>query len=156
MESNKKTVTVPQRRTSTELTNLHCQKAAPKEKRYRLSDKGGLCLMGMPTGSKVWRYQYTFAGKMRELALGKYPDISLAQARVLHAQARVLRANGIDPANRHREEKQKQREKNAAKQDVAEQLVADSFDQLINYLLALRVSPEIIQAEIKKRGKNAQ
>jgi len=89
----------------TELTNLHCQKAAPGPKRYRLSDKGGLCLMVMPTGGKLWRYQYTFEGKMKELALGKYPDVSLAQARVLHAQARAARAGGVDPMALRKEAK---------------------------------------------------
>ena len=51
-----------------------------------------------PTGGKYWRYDYRFAGKRKTLALGVYPDISLAQARKEHLAAREGLSEGIDPA----------------------------------------------------------
>jgi len=50
-----------------------------------------------PNGSKLWRYQYRFQGKAKLMALGIYPDVSLAQARDRHADARKLLAIGTDP-----------------------------------------------------------
>jgi hypothetical protein len=51
-----------------------------------------------PRGGKYWRYDYRFAGKRKTLALGIYPDVSLAQARKAHLVAREGLSEGIDPA----------------------------------------------------------
>lgn len=56
-------------------------------------------LLVHPNGSKYWRMQYRFDGKQKMLALGVYPDISLADARTRRDEARKLLANGIDPGN---------------------------------------------------------
>ena len=52
----------------------------------------------MPNGSKYWRLKYRFAGKEKRLALGVYPDTSLADARGRRDEARKLLANGSDPS----------------------------------------------------------
>ena len=39
------------------------------------------------------------------MSLGKYPDVSLAQARERHDEARKLLATGIDPMAKRKEEK---------------------------------------------------
>jgi integrase len=88
---------MPPKVQTSELTDLRCRKSAPKEKPYRIADKGGLGLLIMPTGGKLWRWAYRFDGKMKQMAIGKYPDVSLADARVEHAQARQLLAKGTDP-----------------------------------------------------------
>ncbi|MDC0238486.1 Arm DNA-binding domain-containing protein [Gammaproteobacteria bacterium] len=70
------------------LTELKVRKAQPREKMYRLSDQKGLYLQVNPNGSKYWRYKYRLRknGRLREtlLALGTYPEISLAIARERH------------------------------------------------------------------------
>lgn len=59
----------------------------------------------MPNGSKYWRLKYFFAGKERLLALGVYPEISLADARERKAQARKLLAAGKNPADAKKDAK---------------------------------------------------
>ncbi len=66
------------------LTNIAVQKAKPKSKPTKLFDGGGLFLLIQPGGGKWWRYKYRFAGKEKLLALGSYPDVSLAEARERH------------------------------------------------------------------------
>lgn len=78
----------------------------PSDKTEMLSDGHGLYLVMMPTGAKYWRYRFRFAGKQKQLALGVFPDISLSEARKLHREAYNQVADGIDPAEERREEKQ--------------------------------------------------
>src|SRR5574341_1146136 len=80
------------------LTNVQIQKATPGEKPIRLFDGGGLYLEISPTGGKLWRFKYRFDAKEKRLALGKYPEISLANARKRREAARELIANGVDPS----------------------------------------------------------
>ncbi|MDX8378125.1 MAG: integrase arm-type DNA-binding domain-containing protein [Mariprofundales bacterium] len=46
---------------------------------------------------KLWRFDYSFDGKRKTLALGTYPDVSLLEARNKLQQARKNGANKIDP-----------------------------------------------------------
>lgn len=57
-----------------------------------------MVLLVHPNGSKYWRLRYRFAGKEKMLALGKYPEVSLADARARRDEARKLLANGVDPS----------------------------------------------------------
>ena len=79
------------------LTALKVERARPKEKPYKLTDGGGLYLYCHPNGGRYWRYDYRYAGKRKTLALGVFPDVSLAQARKAHQAARDAIANGSDP-----------------------------------------------------------
>jgi hypothetical protein len=72
------------------LTDTGAKKARPIEKAYRLRDSGGLYLFVTPSGGKLWRWKYRYCGEEKLMAFGKYPAISLADARVLHATARKL------------------------------------------------------------------
>jgi integrase len=60
-------------------------------------DGSGLFLLVTPH-SKLWRLKYRFAGKEKLLALGKYPMVSLKEARNLRDDAKRQIAKGIDPA----------------------------------------------------------
>jgi len=84
------------------LTDTTIRKAKPKSKPFKLSDSGGLFLLVQPNGSKWWRYKYRFGGKEKLLALGSYPEVSLAEARERHLQARKLLAAGSDPSEAKR------------------------------------------------------
>ena len=61
------------------------------------ADGQALNLLLSATG-KYWRLDYTFAGKRKTLALGQYPDVSLAKARKRRDEARTLLADGFDPS----------------------------------------------------------
>lgn len=56
-----------------------------------------MVLLVHPNGSKYWRLRYRFGGKEKMLALGRYPEVSLADARARRNEARKLLANGVDP-----------------------------------------------------------
>lgn len=87
------------------LTATEVKQAKPGAKDRKLSDGGGLFLLVTSTGGKRWRYKYRFAGKEKLLALGTYPDISLADARKRHQEAREGLAKGIDPGEVRKVEK---------------------------------------------------
>jgi len=80
------------------LSDAQVSKAKPAEKDYKLSDGGGLYLLVTTTGGKLWRLKYRFDGKQKLLALGKYPDLPLANARRRRDEARTLLAEGNDPS----------------------------------------------------------
>lgn len=67
------------------LTNIRAKQAKPAERPYRLSDANNLYLYVRPSGKKVWRYDYTLHGRRNTLTFGAFPDISLKDARRLHA-----------------------------------------------------------------------
>lgn len=79
------------------LTDTAIRKAKPADKPLRLFDGGGLYLEVSPAGGKLWRLKYRFGGKEKRLALGAYPDTSLAEARDRRDDARKLLANDTDP-----------------------------------------------------------
>ncbi|WP_037491021.1 tyrosine-type recombinase/integrase [Sphingobium yanoikuyae] len=79
------------------LTDTAIRKAKPKEKPYKVSDSQGLYLLVNPRGSKLWRVKYRMNGVERKLALGSYPEITLAEARSARDAARRQLAHSIDP-----------------------------------------------------------
>lgn len=79
------------------LTNIQCKQAVAKEKPYKLAGGGGLYLLINPNGSKYWRYKYRVGGKEKTMALGVYPETSLAQASAAHQAARSKLSVGVDP-----------------------------------------------------------
>lgn len=81
------------------LTDIGIRKAKPTPKPYKLADGRGLYLLVNPTGSRWWRFKYRWEGREKLLALGTYPEISLATARSLLEEARALIAAGTDPAD---------------------------------------------------------
>jgi hypothetical protein len=69
-----------------------------------------------PNGGKYWQLAYRYGasrngdGKAQKvLSLGTYPDITLSEARERRAQARKLIANGTDPAEIKRIDKQQRK-----------------------------------------------
>ena len=87
------------------LTDTEIKRAKAAEKAYSLGDGGGLYLWVTPTGGKLWRWSYRFEGKEKLMSFGKYPDVSLAQARERHTEARKLLATGVDPMAQRKAEK---------------------------------------------------
>ena len=77
------------------LTDLEIKKARPREKRYTLCDGDGLNLEIRPSGSKVWYLRYRENGRERTLVLGRYPAMSLSDAR---AKRDALKGSASGPA----------------------------------------------------------
>lgn len=89
------------------LTDMAIKKAKPREKVYSLGDGNGLSLIVEPNGSKGWRFRYQFNGKSKMISLGIYPVITLNEAREKRDNARKLVANGVDPSEARKEERNK-------------------------------------------------
>ncbi len=100
---------------TTQLTDKEIKSAKPSDKEYNLFDGDGLRLRIKPNGSKHWIFNYyrPMNRKRANLSLGKYPDLSLANARKMTLEANELLAQGIDPQD---EKKRKQDEHNAIHQ----------------------------------------
>jgi integrase len=88
------------------LKDTSLRKVKPAAKPQKLSDGGGLHLLVQPTGSKLWRLAYRFAGKQKTLALGSYPAVSLAEARSARNEAKKLLARRVDPSAQRKADKQ--------------------------------------------------
>ncbi len=83
------------------------ENAKPRDKQYTMSDGGGLTLQVKPNGSKVWVYRYRLGGKPKTYTIGKFPQITLKEARNSHTATRELTHNGIDPVRHRNEEREK-------------------------------------------------
>ena len=87
------------------LTSRIVRAARPRERRYVLADEHGMSLHVMPRGSKWWRFRYRYQHAERMISLGIYPNVNLATARLLHADARGLLARDIDPSADRKEKR---------------------------------------------------
>ncbi|MFM2279971.1 MAG: hypothetical protein RLZZ444_2202 [Pseudomonadota bacterium] len=74
------------------------------DKPIKKADEKGLYLLIQPSGGKLWRFKYRFGGKEKKLGLGRYPDVSLKEARRRRDLARQSLAMGIDPAEEKKQE----------------------------------------------------
>jgi hypothetical protein len=94
-------------RTVAPLTDTAIRKAKSSAKPAKLRDGGGLYILINTDGSKWWRWDYRrpIASKRNTLSLGTYPEVSLADARNRHAEARRQLAAGIDPGEHRKAEK---------------------------------------------------
>ncbi len=79
------------------LTDTAIRRSHRTEKPYKLADGKGLYLLVNPAGGKLWRWKYRYDGKEKLMPFGSYPEVTLADARARHAQARRLLAAGSDP-----------------------------------------------------------
>src|SRR3546814_14644123 len=80
------------------LTATAIRNAKPADKPVRLFDGRGLYLEVTPTGRRYWRLKYRYAGKEKRLALGVYPEVTLAEARTYRDDARRQLREGRDPS----------------------------------------------------------
>jgi len=81
----------------------------PTDKKCYLREANGFTIRVMPSGVKTWLFVYTFDGKRKEMNLGQYPHVSLADARTKFNQAYDLHKNGKDPADIDRQKKEARR-----------------------------------------------
>jgi integrase len=76
------------------LTDLQVRRAKPKAGPYRIFDGEGLALWISPSGAKSWQLRYRHDGKGQTATLGKYPAVSLEDARKKAAGLRAIAADG--------------------------------------------------------------
>lgn len=106
-----------------EVKNLSC----PDDKsQVKKSDGNNLFLLIKSGGSKLWRLRFRHAGKYQEMALGKYPFISLSEARKSAEEARASLIHGINPMDVRRERK---RSKTTPKDKLFETIALKWWEQ---------------------------
>ncbi|MDE0709741.1 MAG: Arm DNA-binding domain-containing protein, partial [bacterium] len=67
----------------------------------KYGDQHGLILRVQPSGSKQWIWRGTITGKRRDLGLGGYPYVSLAEARAKAFEYKRTARAGNDPTRLH-------------------------------------------------------
>ena len=70
--------------------------------RGKYEDGGGLRLVVAGSGAKKWVLRFTIDGKRREMGLGSFPDVGLAEARDQAAAYRKQAKAGVDPIEARR------------------------------------------------------
>lgn len=99
-------------RQTKQLSVTEVKNAKAKEKEYYLVDGQGLKLRVLPSGSKQWLFNYyrPTNGKRANLNLGRFPDVSLVQARKASLNAKELIAQGVDPQDERKRQQQAHKE----------------------------------------------
>jgi integrase len=107
------------------------------QKPLKRFDQAGLFLLATASGSGLWRFKYMFDGREKLIGLGKFPDVSLKQARERRDDARKLVADNIDPS--------------AAKQ-AAKAARSDSVEAIAREWLAnqKKLEPDTIKAHTQR------
>jgi len=79
----------------------------PKDKVYEIREGNGFGIRVYTSGKKCFFLSYkTPSGRRRQTSLGEYPSLSLKQARDKANELRKLIANGIDPVEKKRQERE--------------------------------------------------
>lgn len=121
------------------LTGFAIRAVKPADKIQKISDGEGLQLWVMPAGSKLWRWAYRYNGQQKTLALGAYPEITLAEARRKRDEAKTLFASGIDPSQQR-------------KLDKITRAISDAvtFDSVAEEYLAKKMREDMATSTIKR------
>ena len=84
------------------LTAIGVDKWKATDKRQEVPDSlmTGLYLIVQPTGRKSWQVRYRFGAKHRRMTLGKFPLLSLGDARAKARETLIAAQDGRDPAER--------------------------------------------------------
>ncbi|MBB5684014.1 integrase [Sphingobium boeckii] len=87
------------------LKDLDIRALQAADKVYKRTDDRGLYLEVHPSGSKLWRYKYSHLGKDKRIALGRYPEVGLAEARRKRDDAKRKLHEGVDPLAERKRDK---------------------------------------------------
>src|SRR5687767_1935137 len=68
-----------------------------RPRRWSVGGIDGLALQITPSGARSWVLRMTAGGRQREMGLGSFPTVTLAEARDKARQHRALVKDGIDP-----------------------------------------------------------
>lgn len=95
------------------------------DKDIRLSDGNGLNLIIRKNGTFMWRFDYTrpISKKRNTISIGKYPELSLAKAREVREQYRLLLLKNTDP----QEQKENFLESERTKRESSFQAIAELY-----------------------------
>jgi integrase len=98
------------------LTDTAIKALKPKDRRYLVTDGRGLCLEVLPSGKRSWLFRYRLHGRPEKVVLGRYPEMSLKDARDKRDSQAGLVSRGQSPAR----EKQLAKVSSASNSTLAE------------------------------------
>lgn len=84
------------------------KQASEDGKPKTVNDGGGLLMIARPDGVGWWRLRYWMDTRENRLSLGVFPDVSLAVARQRRDEAKRQIAEGIDPSEARKADKEVQ------------------------------------------------
>ncbi len=132
------------------LTEEKIKAAKSQEKPRRLFDGGGLYLEITPHDSRLWRMKIRINNRERVLSFGKYPGVSLEQARRKREEARRMKAAGLDPAEERKAQKRAkldfqaiQKEKELVRHEM-EKLSSMTLSELLREKISIRTLASIL------------
>lgn len=130
----------------------------------KYADGDGLYFLVPAKGHPYWMLRYTTSGKRRELTLGRYPDLSLKDARLAAASNAKLNRDGVDPLQVKQQAKQApvvlvnelfadwqiENEKRLKHPEIPARVYSKDIAPLIGKFKIADVSPPHIQQVIRK------
>ena len=132
------------------LTDTRIRQAKPGPKPYKLADGGGLFLLVHSNGSKYWRLKYRLDGKEKLFAVGVYPEINLAEARLKTLEARRVIREGGDPVVERRRQRAQAASSADTFQTIAEEWMASregewspTYLHAVRSALAANIYPQL-------------
>jgi len=90
-------------------TDIYIKNLKPEPTKYYKREANGFAVKVWPSGVKTWVYIYTIESKRKEMRLGEYPALKLADARTKYNEAYELHKNGRDPGAEERQQKEERR-----------------------------------------------
>jgi integrase len=124
------------------LSDVQIRKLIKAGRPVAVADGGGLTFTLSAGGTAAWILRYRYAGRPRELTLGRYPDKSLAQAREDARRARDRIQNGVDVARKKQVDK-------------LQRAALKSFRQLATDYME-KVFPALATNTVKQRKRHIQ
>jgi len=126
------------------LTDLHVRNAKATGKTYTLGDYDGLSLFVSAKGTKAWHFRYHWLGKQSRLSLGRYPELSLRDARAMRDEACRQIAKGTNPRIARKQKRQ-------AARLAGEYTFMTVYEQWLSYrMLALSEGRQSTLAQIRR------
>lgn len=114
------------------LTDTRIRNLKPRATAYQVADGDGLVLEVRPSGQKAWLYRYRLLGRQEKLSLGSYPELSLAETRKRHFEARQFVAEGKSPARTKQEEKRRLSDDLQTVRGLAKAYISDHLSKLVS------------------------
>jgi len=127
------------------LTDTQIKKAKAKDKLYKLFDGNGLYLEVKPNGAKTFRIKYKFNNKEKTYTIGKYPDITLAEARRELKKVKDLLRQNIDPIENKKNKIEEEKLQNAL---LFKNIVNEFFELKAHELSTSHLKRQISRANI--------
>jgi hypothetical protein len=96
------------------LTDATLRNLKPKDKGYKVSDRDGLYVYVLTSGTISFRYNYAINGRQETLVLGRYGPggLKLGEARELLAEAKKALAAGRSPARQKANIRERRKDEN--------------------------------------------